>query len=148
MTAVTLALVVATLGIVAWLTYDFLRLKRRVEAVPQDGNLYDALQRIDTDLAAAEEDIADMRPRLDAVEGTLPLAIQHTGVVSYDAYGDVAGNLSRSIALLNGRADGVVVSLLVSREETRWYTKMVRGGAGAEPLSPEEKAAIREALGR
>ncbi len=148
MTAIALVLVVLTLLVVLWLGVQVLRLRQRVEAVPADGNVFDSLRRLDTDLAAAESAIADIGPRVDTIEATLPLAIRHTGVVSYDAFGNIAGNMSRSIALLNGRGDGVVISLLVGRDETRWFTKMVSNGGGAEPLSPEEKAAIRSALSR
>ncbi len=80
------------------------------------------------------------------VEKRLPRAISHTGVVSYDAFGDITGNLSRSIALLDQQANGVVISLLVGRNETRFFTKQVRDGVGAEPLSPEEDDAVARAL--
>ncbi len=146
MTNLTLALAVLTLLLVLWLLIDLQRVKNKVNLVPEEGGVFSALAQIDTDLAAAEESIADMAPRLKAVEATLPLAIQYTAVVAYDAYGDIAGNLSRTIALLNGNSDGVVVSLLVGRDETRWFTKMVRDGKGTEPLSPEEQAAVRQAL--
>ena len=142
-----LALVVVTLVLVLWLFIDLQGVKRKVAVVPEEGGVFAALAQIDTDLAAAEESVADMSPRLAAVEARLPMAIQYTAVVAYDAYGDIAGNLSRSIALLNGTADGLVFSLLVGRDETRWFSKMVRGGKGTEPLSPEEQAAVREALG-
>ncbi len=147
MTALALALSAVTLLIVLWLLAQVIRLRRIVATVPRDGGIFESLRRIDTDLAAAEAAIADMSPRLDAVEGRIPYAIQHTAVVSYDAFDDIAGNLSRSIALLDGRGDGIVVSLLVSRDETLWFTKQVRAGAGSEPLSPEEKAVVRQAFG-
>ena len=148
MAVLALALAIVALILALWLAAVVLRLRRLVSVVPADGNVFDSLRRLDADLSAAEEAVADMKPRLSAVEGTLPLAIRHTGVVAFDAFGDIAGNRSRSIALLNGRGDGVVITLLVGRDETRWFTKMVSGGAGEEPLSPEEKAAIREALSR
>jgi len=56
--------------------------------------------------------------------------------------------LSRSIALLDARGNGVVISLLVGRTETLFFTKQVRGMEGVEELSPEEKEAIAEAVGR
>jgi hypothetical protein len=66
--------------------------------------------------------------------------------VVYDAFDDIAGNLSRSIALLNERGDGVVISMLVGRAEARFFTKVVQHGTGREVLSPEEEAAIRQAM--
>ena len=76
----------------------------------------------------------------------LPSGISFTGVVAYDAFGDIAGNQSRSIALLDRRGNGLVISLLVGRGETRFYTKQVTARRGDEPLSPEEEAAIDRAL--
>ena len=148
MTTLTLALVIALAVIVLWLVFEVVRLRRRVSAVPTEGGVFKALEDLDTDLTAVERHITDMRPRLDAVEDRLPQAIQHTAVIAYDAFGDIAGRLSRSIALLNGLGDGVVVSLLVGRDETRWFTKSVRAAAGVEPLSPEEQEAVRQAMSR
>ncbi len=148
MTAVALILTVVTLLLVLWLATQVIRLRGIVAAMPEDGGIYTGLQRLDADLSAAEAALAGMEPRLAAVEAQLPRAIQHTGVVAYDAFDDIAGNRSRSIALLNARGDGVVVSLLVSRDDTRWFTKLIRDGAGVEPLSPEEREAVRDALRR
>ena len=64
----------------------------------------------------------------------------------YDAFGDIAGNLSRSIALLDATGDGLVISLLVGRSETLFYTKQVRGRRGLEELSPEEAEAVDRAM--
>jgi hypothetical protein len=147
-TTLTLALVIALAVIVLWLVFEMVRLRKRVAAVPAEGGVFKALEDLDADLTAVERHITDMRPRLDAVEDRLPQAIQHTAVIAYDAFGDIAGRLSRSIALLNGLGDGVVVSLLVGRDETRWFTKSVRSAAGVEPLSPEEQEAVRQAMSR
>jgi hypothetical protein len=80
------------------------------------------------------------------VEGRLPFAIQHTAVLSFDAYEDVGGSLSRCLALLDEHGSGIVVTLLVSRQETRWFTKEVDRGRGVEELAPEEAEAVRRAL--
>ena len=90
---------------------------------------------------------AALEPRLAAVEELLPHAIVNTGVVNYDAFGDIAGNLSRSMALLSLNGDGVVLSILVGRLDVRVFTKEVRGFVGVEELSPEEKEAVARAQG-
>lgn len=147
---ITAAIVIAVIALVLVLALGFevLHLRRRVSVVPEEGGVYEALRRLDEDLAAVESVVSDLVPRLESVETRLPFAIRHVAVVAYDAFGDVTGRLSRSIALLNEKGDGVVISLLVSRDETRWFTKMVRGGSGAERLSPEEQAAVDRARGR
>lgn len=146
----TAAVIVAGVALVgvAVLAWEVVRLRHRVSIVPEDGGVYEALRRLDDDLGSVESVVADVVPRLESVESRLPYAIRHVAVIAYDAFGDVTGRLSRSIALLNERGDGVVISLLVSRDETRWFTKMVQGGSGAERLSPEEQAAVDRARGR
>jgi hypothetical protein len=146
MNAIALVIAVVALLIALWLAIDLTRVKRIVYSLPKDGGVYEALRQLDADLAKSEETIDGILPRLAAVEGRLPLTIQHLAVVDYDAFGDMAGNLSRSIALLDGNGDGIVISLLVGRDETRWFTKQVVAGGGVDPLSPEESAAVRQAM--
>jgi hypothetical protein len=145
MTTLSLLIAIATAALVLWLAFEVLRLRRRVDLVPQEGGVYEALRLLDQDLSKLEATVADLGPRVES-EQLVPLALQHTAVVSYDAYGDVAGSLSRSIALLDAGGSGIVVSLLVGREQTRWYTKEVSHGTGSEPLSPEEQRAVANAL--
>ncbi|MDH3730294.1 MAG: DUF4446 family protein [Acidimicrobiia bacterium] len=130
-----------------WLTYQVMKLRGVVDRVPEEGGVFESLRRLDRDLGSIEETVADMVPRLRSVESHLPHAIQHTAVVSFDAYEDIGGRLSRCLALLDQLGTGIVVTLLVSRNETRWFTKEVTGGVGSEELSPEEAEAVRQALG-
>lgn len=146
MTTLALLIAIATAALVLWLAFEVLRLRRRVDLVPQEGGVYEALRLLDQDLSKLEATVADLGPRVESVEQLVPHALQYTAVVSYDAYGDVAGSLSRSFALLDAGGSGIVVSLLVGREQTRWYTKEVSHGTGSEPLSPEEQRAVANAL--
>jgi hypothetical protein len=66
-------------------------------------------------------------------------------VIRYDALSEMSGQLSFSIALLNALGDGVVISSINGRSETRTYAKIVMAGAGTQPLSPEEEHAVRAA---
>jgi hypothetical protein len=124
------------------------RLQRRLASVPTDGNVVEMLRKVDNELGHMGSMVAQLEPRLRTVERHLPRAIAFTGIVSYDAFGNITGNLSRSIALLNARGDGVVISLLVGRTDTLFFTKQVRGREGVEELSPEEREAVAEAMAR
>ena len=78
-----------------------------------------------------------------------PRALRDLAVIRYDALSEMSGQLSFSVALLNAVGDGVVLSSINGRSETRTYAKVVRDGLGAQPLSPEEEHAVRAArLGR
>ena len=150
MNAATIASFLAALALVIslGLAMQVAGLRRRLAAVPKDGNVIDLMRTIDHDLGEVEKQVANLGPRLLAVEQKLPLAVSYTGVVTYDAFGDIGGKLSRSIALLDSNGDGLVISLLVGRNETLFFTKEVRSGSGTERLSPEEGAAIARAMGR
>lgn len=141
--AVALAVVLAV-----WQTIQIQAVRRKVDAVPEDGNVVALLRAVDERSRANAVSIEDVSQRAAAIEGRLPFAISYVGVVAYNAFGNITGNQSRSVALLSQRADGLVITLLSSREETVFFTKEVRGGAGVEELSPEERAAVDRALGR
>jgi hypothetical protein len=145
--ALGLGLGALALAAVALLAVRVRGMQRVVAMVPEDGGVFEALRRLDTDLGSAEEAIAALRPVVQSLHERLPGALRYAAVVAYDATGDMTGNLSRSIALLNERGDGLVITLLTRRSESLFFTKMVRAGRGAEALSPEEQEAVSQALG-
>ncbi len=73
-------------------------------------------------------------------------ALTRVAVVRYDAFGDLAGALSFSAALLDDAGNGLVLSSINGRSETRTYAKGVVAGESDAPLSPEEQEAIAEAF--
>jgi uncharacterized protein YjiS (DUF1127 family) len=74
-----------------------------------------------------------------------PHALRDVAIVRYDALNEMSGQLSFSLALLNALGDGVVVSSINGRAETRTYAKPVRAGKGTQELSPEETQAVHSA---
>lgn len=74
-----------------------------------------------------------------------PRALRDIAVVKYDALNEGAGQLSFSLALLNATGDGVVLSSINGRAETRTYAKPVVAGRGTQELSPEEAQAVHSA---
>jgi hypothetical protein len=66
-------------------------------------------------------------------------------VVRYAACGDMGGRLSFSAALLDDQGDGLVLSSINGRSETRTYAKSLVGGESEHTLSPEEQDAIAAA---
>ena len=73
-------------------------------------------------------------------------SVRHVGVVRFDAFEDMGGRLSFSAALLDGHGDGVVITSINGRQDTRTYAKRVRNGTSSRNLSDEERNAIRMAL--
>lgn len=74
-----------------------------------------------------------------------PRALRDIAIVRYDALNEMSGQLSFSLALLNALGDGVVISSINGRAETRTYAKTVKAGTGVQELSPEELTAVRSA---
>jgi hypothetical protein len=106
------------------------------------------LERHFGDLHAYVEDIAGtLNRRLATAEERLDGTIAYRAMVRYDAYNEMSGQQSTSIALLDARRSGVVVSSIHHRDQARVYAKQVVEGQAELPLSPEEEEAIRIALG-
>jgi hypothetical protein len=93
-----------------------------------------------------EDLAAGLQSRLAVVEERLDGAVAHHGLVRYDAYNEMSGRQSTSIALLDARGSGVVVSSIHHRDQARLYAKQVIEGEGQLALSPEEQEAVRVAL--
>ena len=94
--------------------------------------------------------VEDFGTRLDArvthAEARLDGAIAHRGLVRYDAYGEMSGRQSTSLALLDTHQSGVVLSTIHHRDHARLYAKQVHRGKSDLELSPEEIEAIALAL--
>jgi len=99
------------------------------------------LGRLRTEITALRADPA-------LVAGVDPKAVRHVAVVRYDAFADLGGQLSFSVALLDAAGDGLVLSGINGRSDCRTYAKGILAGAGAQQLSPEEQQAVGAALGR
>ncbi len=84
--------------------------------------------------------------RLGEAEARLDRTIAHRALVRYDAYNELSGRQSTSIALLDATGSGVVVSSIHHRDQARVYAKQVHEGRGELELAPEEEEAVRIAL--
>jgi hypothetical protein len=96
------------------------------------GYVQDAAARLDGRMKVAED-------RLDG-------AVAYRALVRYDAYGEMSGRQSTSIALLDSHRSGIVLSSIHHRDQARLYAKQVFEGRGELELSPEEDEAIQLAL--
>jgi hypothetical protein len=106
-----------------------------------------ALQAAFEVLHGRVEEVAErLDARMAATEDRLDGAIAYRSLVRYDAYGELSGHQSTSMALLDERRNGVVLSCIAHRDNARLYCKQVHDGRGEFELSPEEDEAIRLAL--
>lgn len=94
------------------------------------------------DLAEVNARLGRLEAAVGQIAANLPRSIQGVGVVRYNPFDQMGSNMSFSLALLDGRANGVVVSVLNNREGSRVYGKAVERGTSSYPLSDEERKAL------
>jgi hypothetical protein len=86
-----------------------------------------------------------IRARVSQTAGDVEQSLRHVAVVRYDAFGDMAGRLSFSAAIIDDHGDGLVISSIHARGESRSYAKGVVGGISEVTLTPEEQQALAAA---
>jgi hypothetical protein len=105
------------------------------------------LERSFRELHDYVEDMAGgMHTRMASAEDRLEGAVAYRALVRYDAYGEMSGRQSTSIALLDATRSGIVLSSILHRDQARLYAKRVQAGKGELELSPEEAEAVRLAV--
>lgn len=116
---------------------------KREDLVAHAAGLHDAFLQLHDRV----EDVAGrLEQRVQQAERRIDGAITHRALVRYDAYGELSGHQSTSLALLDSDRNGVVLSSIAHRDTARLYCKQVFAGRGEHPLSPEEEEAVRRAL--
>jgi hypothetical protein len=145
-----LALTALVVLAVLWRRTGALRREQRVVLGDGERDLVAHAADMERQFKALHEWVIDVvtrvEGRLDADEQRLDGALAHRAVVRYDAYNELSGRQSTSIALLDERRSGVVLSSIHHREQARLYVKQVQAGVSVVPLSPEEQEAVRAAL--
>jgi hypothetical protein len=148
--AAAVALVALVLNVV--LIRSLRRLRADQQRLLGDGeaDLVAHAAKLDASFRSLHEYVTDVAERLDkrmgVAEERLDGAIAHWGLIRYDAYNEMSGRQSTSIALLDSSRSGVVLSSIHHRDQARLYAKQVSDGKGELRLSPEEEEALRLAL--
>jgi Protein of unknown function (DUF4446) len=93
-----------------------------------------------------EETAVRLEGRMAMAEHRIDGCVAHTAMIRYDAWGEMSGQQSSTMALLDATRSGVVVSSIVHRDQARVYVKQVHEGESELELSPEEREAIDAAM--
>jgi len=93
-----------------------------------------------------EEDFKKIFQELENLKKESKFSFQKFGIVRYNPFFEGGGDQSFSLALLDGKGDGMVITSLFSRQENRVYGKPIKEGKSSYPLSEEEKEAIKRAI--
>ena len=148
--AAAVALVALVLNAVLYRQLRRLRADQRAVLGEQGTDLVGHAASLDAEFRTLHDYVTNVAGRLDArvdaAEQRLDGAISHWGLIRYDAYNEMSGRQSTSIALLDSSRSGVVLSSIHHRDQARLYAKQVSEGKGELKLSPEEEEALRIAL--
>jgi hypothetical protein len=135
-----------------WLAVRRLRAGQRV--LLPDGTtagLVDRQAALQRAMDRLEEGLRDLESLIErqgeVAERGLRTSLRFQGMVRYDAYRDMGGSQSWSIALLDGNQSGAVVTSLHARDHARVYLKELTEGTPGQRLSPEEERAVALAIG-
>ena len=93
-----------------------------------------------------EESMHSIDGRMAHAEQRVDGCIAYHSLIRYDAYNELSGHQSSSMALLDSHRNGLVLSAIVHRDQARLYVKQVHAGESEVPLSPEEQQAVETAL--
>jgi hypothetical protein len=146
--ACTVALVALVVGLIATVKLRRFRADQRaVLGEHEQADLVAHAARLQHEFAALQDYVQDLAAgldaRLDTVERRLDGAVTHRALVRYDAYNEMSGRQSTTIALLDAERSGIVLSSIAHRDQARLYVKQVVAGGSDLQLSPEEEEAIR-----
>jgi uncharacterized protein DUF4446 len=140
---------------VAVLALKLRRIRSSQKAIMGPGGDRDLIEQA-TGLEAAfvqlrdwvEETARGIEARMSTAEDRIDGSIAYTSLIRYDAYGEMSGRQSSTLALLDSHRSGVVVSSILHRDQARMYVKQLHRGESELELSPEELEAVEAAMSR
>jgi uncharacterized protein YlxW (UPF0749 family) len=100
----------------------------------------------------ADSRTADERTKItqtvQSMQRSVDTVLRRVALVRFDAFDDLSGRLSFSLAILDNDGNGITLTSIAGNSETRLYAKSLTGGIGEHALSPEEEQAVKAALAR
>lgn len=145
MTVVALGLAAFALMLDYLLLVQIGRLRRAYDALVPAGSFVEVAEASTRTAASLRREVDALRTELAMVRTDVAGSLRHVAVVRYDAFADLGGQLSFSAALLDDAGDGLVITSINGRSETRSYAKGVAAGRSEHALSPEEQEAMSRA---
>ena len=150
----TSVIAVAAVAVVSLLLGLFLLLRtgrmrqqyRVLDAADGRESFVEVVARKAEEVEALRDDVATLAASIRATQSELNRAIRHVGLIRYDAFGDMGGRMSFSVALVDDFGNGFILTTVHARSESRTYIKEIRGGMAEVTLSPEESQALEDAI--
>ncbi|MDP3994686.1 MAG: DUF4446 family protein [bacterium] len=111
----------------------------------KETTLIKILEKILTTQNQNLKEINLVQKEIEKLEDEGRFHVQKVGVIRFNPFKEIGGDHSFSLALLNAKDSGVVITCLHTRERTRVYMKAIKNSKGEHELSDEEKKALKEA---
>lgn len=138
-------------GILIWLSVVSVYLYKTVThynkliRLGKEDNLSSILEKILKELGSCEKSIGGLKEEIEKIKSEGVAHIQKVGFLRYNPFTDIGGDQSFIISILDGDNNGVIITSLHGRDQTRWYAKkIVKGDGLGHQLSDEEKKVIKE----
>ena len=146
-----LLLLVALLIWIGFLSFRLNKLQRRMFTLTWGAEEVDVLEAVSEHIRKVEE-ASRRQDRIireqQRINERLGRTLQKVGLVRYNAFDDIGGELSFSLSLLSDEGDGIVLSNIRGRNESMVYAKRIEGGRSKVTLSEEEEEAVSRAMGQ
>ncbi len=149
---ITLVLALLVIALLVWSILLFVRVSRlmrrrsSVLAHAQTGEIVDAIETLMGRADYTDSTMRGLRADIQRHDAVLETCIKHVGTVRFDAFDDVGGEQSFAVALLDEHCNGVVLSVIYGRQDSRVYAKPIRGAKSDRALSGEEQRAMDMAM--
>jgi len=138
-----IAVILLALVVVLFVKMDKLNKKLRMFMSGKDGaSLEDSLQILEEDVFALKEHATRTKREIKNIYKKQESNFQKLGLVKYDAFQQMGGQLSFSLALLDEHNDGFLINSVHSTEGCYSYTKPILGGECELALGKEEQQAL------
>ncbi|HHT48113.1 MAG TPA: DUF4446 family protein [Firmicutes bacterium] len=119
---------------------------RSLLAGNQGKNLEEILLGLGERMKNAEASIANMETKIARMEAEATQYMQRWALQRYKAFANIGGEQSFSFVLLDRNGDGVMISSIHGRDESRVYAKSISAGKANYPLSDEEQEVLAAAI--
>ena len=130
-----------------WLDLSYMKKKySKMMAGVDGGNLERLINNQVDEVGMVVSEQKELRKEIERIDDILKKAITRIAVVRFDAFNDMANDLSYCVAMLDSNDNGIVISGIFGREDSRTYVKPIVDGVSSYKLTQEEERALREAM--
>lgn len=144
-------LIMLALGVFISINLKLAKLNRRYKQMMQGAeglNLENLLMQHISEVKRTKEKVDKMEDECKRLGNISRNCIQYVAIVRFNAFEDTGSDLSYALAMLDAQKNGVVMSSIYGRNESRVYAKPVLAGESTYHLTNEEKTALEKALGK